>query len=126
MPVSRLIDYYNYTYVQDPYTPGYDFRQNTDVYYGMKPGTYATDLFTDEALKVIKKHDGTKKPLFMMLNHIAVHSGNSYDLLQAPKDDIAKYSFITDPNRRIYAGKLCNGLTESCYKYFKLQLWCQS
>lgn len=70
----------------------------------MKPGSYATDLFTDEAIKLIKKHDDTKKPLFLMLNHLAPHTGNDYELLQAPKEEIAKFKHIKDPERQILAG----------------------
>lgn len=104
---NGLIDYYNYTYIEPafPYNPGYDFRKNTDVNYNVKPGSYATDLFTDEAIRIIKKHDSKKKkPLFLMLNHLAPHTGNDYDLLQAPKEEIAKFSYISDPNRQKAAG----------------------
>lgn len=103
---NGLIDYFNYTGVQpgSPYMPGYDFRKNTEVNYDVPIGSYATDLFTDEALKLIKNHDQTKAPLFLMVNHLAAHSGNEYDLLQAPKEEIAKFNYITDPNRRVLAG----------------------
>lgn len=101
---NGLIDYYNYTYIQPPYT-GYDFRQNVEVFKGMKTKSYATDLFNDEAIKIIKNHDEKKKnPLFLMLNHLAPHTGTYNELMQAPKEEIAKFSYITDPNRRILAG----------------------
>lgn len=102
---NGLIDYYNYTYVQpgNLYVPGYDFHKNDEVFRDIEAGTYATDLFTDEALKIIKHHP-TTKPLFMMFNHLAPHTGNAYELLQAPEDEIAKFSHIADPNRRILAG----------------------
>ena len=32
-------------------------------------GKYATDVFTEEALKVVKTHD-TSKPLFLFLAHL--------------------------------------------------------
>lgn len=103
---NGLIDYYNYTYIEPgtSYAPGYDLRKNTEVYYDVEPGTYATDLFTDEAIRIIKKHDPTKQPLFLMLNHLAPHSGNAYDLLQAPEEEIEKFSHITSINRRKAAG----------------------
>lgn len=103
---NGLIDYYNYTYIEvgTPYAPGYDFRKNADVNYDVKPGSYATDLFTDEAIRIIKKHDSTKKPLFLMLNHLAPHSANFYDLLQAPVEEIKKFSHISNLNRRKAAG----------------------
>jgi arylsulfatase B len=48
-------------------------------------GTYATDLFTDEAEKVIERHSNVSdgRPLFLYLAHLAVHSGNNYAPLQA-------------------------------------------
>lgn len=102
---NGLIDYYNYTYIQPPYT-GYDFRKNVDSFYGMKSGSYATDLFNDEAVKIIKDFDNKKNPLFLMLNHVAPHTGTYNELLQAPKEEIAKFNYIKDPNRRILAGDL--------------------
>jgi arylsulfatase B len=101
---NGLIDYYNFTYVQPPYTPGYDLRKDIEVNYDVKPGTYATDMFTDEAIRVIKRHDETKRPLFLMLSHLAPHTGNDYDLLQAPKSEIDKFKYIDDPDRRKLAG----------------------
>jgi arylsulfatase B len=56
--------------------PGYDFRKNFDVNYDVKMGTdYATDLFTDEAISIIQNHNKTKEPLFLMVNHLAPHTG---------------------------------------------------
>jgi arylsulfatase B len=73
------------------------------VNYDVKPGNYVTDLFTDEAIKIINKHD-TRKPLFLMLNHLAPHTGNNYERLQAPEDEIEKFKYIKDPERQILAG----------------------
>ena len=77
---------------------GYDFRRNLSVAWG-DFGDYATDLFTDEAEKVIERHskasrrsDGGRRPLFLYLAHLAVHSGNSYAPLQVPLE------FSTDHN----------------------------
>lgn len=106
---NGLIDYYNYTYVEvgtSPQMIGYDFRKDAEVNYDVKPGVYATDLFTDEAIRIIKKHDETKKPLFLMLNHLAPHTGNDYDPLQAPKEETAKFSYIVDPNRQKLAAMI--------------------
>lgn len=110
---NGLIDYYNYTFIEgsnSKLSPGYDFRKNTEVNYDPKPGSYATDLFTDEALRLIKRHDEVKNPLLLIFNHLAPHTGNDYELLQAPKDVIANFNYITDPNRRILAGKVSNFL----------------
>lgn len=108
---NGLIDYFNFTYIEPAatFSPGYDFRNNTEVNRNVKAGSYATDLFTDEAIRIIKTHDATKKkPLFLMLNHLAPHTGNGYDLLQAPQEVIDKFSYITDINRRKLAGELMN------------------
>lgn len=75
---NGLVDYYNYSYVQPatpPFIPGYDFRKNYDVNYDAKIGTYATDLFTDEAIKIIQQHDKSQESLFLMINHLAPHTG---------------------------------------------------
>lgn len=63
-------------------------------YYGLKflycfqpikrTGIYATDLFTQEAIKKINAHDASE-PMFLYLAHQAVHSANKNDPLQAPE-----------------------------------------
>ncbi|CAH1099210.1 unnamed protein product [Psylliodes chrysocephalus] len=80
---------------------GYDFRRNLDVDYDAK-GKYSTTLFTNEAVKLIKEHD-TTNPMFLYLAHIAPHTGNKEEPLQAPDEEIAKFAHIKDPERRIYA-----------------------
>ena len=42
-------------------------------------GKYATDIFTDEAVKAINNHGNknTTQPLFLYLAHLAVHSANT-------------------------------------------------
>lgn len=67
-------------------------------------GIYATDLFTQEAIKVIKNHN-VKKPLFMLLSHLAVHTGNEDNPMEAPEDEVEKFAYISDFERRKYAGK---------------------
>jgi hypothetical protein len=46
---------------------------------------YATDMFTDETVHIIEKHN-TSKPLFIYLAHQAVHTANSDSPLQAPEE----------------------------------------
>lgn len=80
-----------------------------DMRRGMEPawdlhGQYSTDIFTKEAVRLIKTHN-TSKPLFLYLAHAAVHSGNPYNPLPAPDEVVAKFSTITDYNRRRFAGK---------------------
>lgn len=87
------------------FTPeyGYDMRRNMEVDWEAR-GKYSTNLFTEEAVRLIQKHD-TKDPMFMYLAHLATHSGNQDNPLQAPDEEIAKFGYIADPERRIYAGK---------------------
>ncbi len=68
-------------------------------------GNYSTTLFANEAEKIISLHDPSSGPLFLYLAHLAPHSANSYDPLQAPPETIALFDYIEDPKRRIYAGK---------------------
>lgn len=66
-------------------------------------GEYATDLFTGEAVRIIENHP-RDKPMFLYLSHLAVHAGNDGKLLEAPQEVINRFGYITDPNRRTYAG----------------------
>ncbi|XP_036326656.1 arylsulfatase B [Rhagoletis pomonella] len=83
------------------YSMGYDFRRNMELECAER-GTYATELFTREAERIILANNNTK-PLLLILSHLAVHTGNSDDPLQAPEEEIAKFQYIKDPNRRTYA-----------------------
>ncbi|RXG59691.1 hypothetical protein Avbf_07761 [Armadillidium vulgare] len=65
-------------------------------------GTYATDLFTDESVKIINEHDPSK-PLFLYLAQLAPHVGNPGARFQAPKEVIQRFSYIEDEERRVYA-----------------------
>lgn len=84
-------------------------------------GKYSTDLFTEEAIKVIRYHNKSQ-PLFLYLAHLAVHSGNPYAPLQAPADIVAKFSYIKDEKRRTFAGKMFVYRQSACLLYFFL--WC--
>jgi arylsulfatase B len=68
-------------------------------------GTYATTLLSMESERIIEQHD-TNDPLFLVINHLAPHSGNEDDPMQAPESEIAKFSYIKDPNRRILAAMI--------------------
>ncbi|XP_059220593.1 arylsulfatase B [Stomoxys calcitrans] len=83
---------------------GYDFRRNLDIECTSEDD-YATDLFTKEAERIIMEN-GSSKPLFMMVTHLAPHSGNDDDPLQAPFEDIQKFSYIPDIRRRTYAAMI--------------------
>lgn len=76
-------------------------RQNRSVHWATK-GQYATELFTDQAVQQINNHD-KNVPLFMLVTHLAPHTGNEYDPMQAPEDEIKKFAYIKDTKRRTYA-----------------------
>ena len=86
-------------------------------------GQYSTDLFTEKAVDIIQKHDPSQ-PLFLYLPYQAVHSANSIQPLQAPPDEIKKFSHIQDENRRIFAAmvsSLDNGVGKVCPSF---PYWC--
>ncbi|KAB7495903.1 Arylsulfatase B [Armadillidium nasatum] len=102
---TGVIDYFNYTDAfETGGSPGYDFRRDMKIEYP-KIGTYATDLFTDESVKIINQHDRSK-PLFLFLSHLATHVGNPGTPLQAPEEAIQRFSHIEDESRRIFAAML--------------------
>jgi hypothetical protein len=82
---------------------GVDFRRNMLPVLHLS-GRYATDVFTDEAVRIIETHNKSS-PLFLYLAHLACHAGNIGKLLEAPKDAIDKFGHIIEPNRKTYAGK---------------------
>ncbi|XP_004522436.1 arylsulfatase J [Ceratitis capitata] len=98
-----FIDYYHRR-SQMPvphYSMGYDFYRNMEVECG-DYGTYMTDLLTREAERIIHANNNTK-PLLLLLSHLAVHTGNANAPLEAPAEEISKFHYIKDPNRRKYA-----------------------
>lgn len=52
-----------------------------------------------------------------MVNHLAPHAGNEEpDIpLEAPEDEIKKFEYIKDPNRRTLAGNCNNCATLDFY-----------
>uniref|UniRef100_A0A3B5MIU1 Arylsulfatase B n=1 Tax=Xiphophorus couchianus TaxID=32473 RepID=A0A3B5MIU1_9TELE len=74
-----------------------DLRDGEEVATAYK-GDYSTELFSQRAVGVIKKHNSSK-PLFLYVALQAVHSP-----LQVPERYLAPYSFIEDRHRRLYAG----------------------
>ncbi|GBN69993.1 Arylsulfatase B [Araneus ventricosus] len=66
-------------------------------------GKYATNLFTEKAKDIIQNHDASQ-PLLLYLGHLAVHTGNSYMPLQAPRDLVNQFGHIENDSRRIFAG----------------------
>lgn len=69
---------------------------------------YATNVFTEEARKVIESCKHQKNPMFLMVSHLAVHSGNpGPNLLEVSNKSLndERFSYIEDKSRRLYAGK---------------------
>ncbi|KAH8411171.1 hypothetical protein KR222_009322, partial [Zaprionus bogoriensis] len=101
---NGYIDYYDHTHhmLDKPYANGIDFRRDRKRWHADN-GTYATEAFTAEARRVIEQHDPSR-PLFMVLSHLAVHTGNEDEPMQAPPEEVAKFAHISDPKRRTYAG----------------------
>ncbi|XP_053671026.1 arylsulfatase B-like [Anopheles nili] len=103
--LGPFIDYWDHSLqLTQSSSRGLDMRRNTDVDYGVN-GTYATDLFNAEAVRIIETHN-TTQPLFLVVTHLAPHTGNEDDPLQAPVDEIAKFTHIQDPKRRILAAMI--------------------
>lgn len=69
---------------------------------------YATDVFTEEALKIIESSKRQNTKMFLMVSHLAVHSGNRgpnhLEVLNKTYNDEA-FGYIENENRRLYAGE---------------------
>ncbi len=61
---------------------------------------YLTDFFTDEALTWLGKQ-ASEKPWFLFMSYNAPHGP-----LQATEEDLARFTHIADPKRRIYAAMM--------------------
>lgn len=116
--LGPYIGYYDYSLMMHDrnYSRGYDMRRNMSVNYMSEPRPYVTELFTDEAVNLIRDHNN-KDPLFLMVNHLAPHAGNEEpdNPLEAPEDEIKKFEYIKDLNRRTLAGNCSTCATFDCY-----------
>ncbi|KAH8379102.1 hypothetical protein KR009_003096 [Drosophila setifemur] len=103
---NGYIDYYDHEVrlLDRNYSAGLDLRRDLEPCPEAN-GTYATEAFTSEAKRIIEQHDKSK-PLFMVLSHLAVHTGNEDNPMQAPEEEVAKFAHIKDPKRRTYAGMI--------------------
>ncbi|XP_072941442.1 arylsulfatase I isoform X2 [Epargyreus clarus] len=97
------IDMYDHT-TQEKGSWGFDFRRGYQVAHDLF-GVYATDIYTDESIKIIKSHNKSS-PLFLTVAHSAVHSGNPYEPLRAPDALVANFSAINNRQRQKYAAVL--------------------
>lgn len=104
--LGPYIDYWDHTFIKSDrnYSRGIDFRRDYNIVREYN-GTYATNLFTDEAIKLINDHDKTH-PMFLLLNHLAPHAGNEDDPMQAPQEIINKFNYIKDEKRRTMAAMI--------------------
>ncbi|CAG5081033.1 Similar to ARSJ: Arylsulfatase J (Homo sapiens) [Cotesia congregata] len=96
-------DYFDHTAVEWP-DWGLDMRRNLEPAWDLH-GKYSTDLFTEEAVRIINNHNQSD-PLFLYLAHAAVHSANPYNPLPAPDQEVAKFLHIKDYKRRRFAAML--------------------
>uniref|UniRef100_A0A8D8FHS4 Arylsulfatase B n=1 Tax=Culex pipiens TaxID=7175 RepID=A0A8D8FHS4_CULPI len=104
--IGPYIDYWDHSLqMSNTSTRGLDMRRNLQVDYTAR-GTYATDLFTREAVRLIHDHNQTAAPLFLVVTHLAPHTGNEDDPMQAPEEDVELFSFIKDPKRRVLAAMI--------------------
>jgi len=100
-------DYFDHTYSNGDRTRnkwGLDFWNNTKVVKNCY-GKYSTELFAEQAEKIIAEHDDSK-PLFMYLPHQAVHSGNPVTPLESPWQYLKGLGHITQEKRRKFGGML--------------------
>lgn len=107
--LGPFIGYYDYSLIMRNrnYSRGYDMRRNQSVAHFNDEKPYATELFTREAVNAIKNHD-KNVPMFLMVNHLAPHAGNDEpdEPLEAPQDEIDKFSFIENEKRRKLAAMI--------------------
>ncbi|XP_077515270.1 arylsulfatase B-like [Amblyomma americanum] len=94
-------DYYSHILKWDG-RAGLDFWQDTEPL-TTENGTYSTTLFTERAKSIIHKRDKSK-PLFLYLAYQATHGGVEPNHLQAPEENVAKFPYIGDADRTLYAG----------------------
>lgn len=102
--LGPYVDYWDYTLemFSRNYSRGYDMRRDVNIDKSYER-VYATDMFTKEAVKVIENHD-KKKPLFLLVNQLAPHSANDDFPMQAKDEDLDRFKYIENEQRRIYAG----------------------
>ncbi|XP_077529702.1 arylsulfatase B-like [Haemaphysalis longicornis] len=96
------VDYRSYTATMYNKT-GLDLWDGTEPLRNQS-GRYSTNLFTERAIHVIQSRNKTKH-FFLFLSQQAPHAGSDIPL-DAPAENIAKFSHIGERNRTIYAGMM--------------------
>ncbi len=85
---------------------GVDARRNFAQAGAEFHGKYATDVFTDEAVRIIENHD-RNFPLFLEISHVAVHAEKGDGLkVRNEEENDEKFGYIEDEQRRLFAGEL--------------------
>ncbi|CAH0383325.1 unnamed protein product [Bemisia tabaci] len=84
---------------------GYDCYRDGERRKEEVVGKYLTDVYTEEAVKIINNHEGSERPLFLLISHLAPHTG-AIGVLESRDEAVTskKYRYIKDPLRRTYAG----------------------
>ncbi|XP_063973449.1 arylsulfatase B-like isoform X1 [Diachasmimorpha longicaudata] len=118
---SGYITYYSHTITQSGQT-GYDIHRDNKT--ELKPdwtgqNEYVTDVFTDEAVRIIEEHD-TRRPLYLQLSHLAPHASDAAETLETRNFTVVNETFhyIEDIQRRKYAGMM-TALDESVGRVMK-------
>lgn len=105
--LGPYIDYWDHSFIKPydrPYARGLDMRKNWETNWGTN-GTYATYLLTNFATEVIENQD-PNKPFYLQINHLAPHTANQDDPMQAPNEVIDQFKWIKDPKRRTLAAMI--------------------
>ncbi|KAJ2952210.1 hypothetical protein O0L34_g4489 [Tuta absoluta] len=101
-----VTDYYEYTNDENwniGRVTGFDLYRNMTPAWNVEG--YLTDVLTEEAKNIIKVHDKSR-PLFLMMAHLAPHSGNDGALLQAPPETVRSMRHVENAERRIFAAMM--------------------
>ncbi|KAF7992279.1 hypothetical protein HCN44_001604 [Aphidius gifuensis] len=107
---NGYITYFNHTITESNRT-GYDFRRDTprklEPLKKSDPLKYATDVFTDEAVEIITKHNKSQ-PLYLQISHLAPHASDAVETLETRDINSVnkEFGYIRDSKRRKFAGMM--------------------
>uniref|UniRef100_A0A1B0CYF3 Sulfatase N-terminal domain-containing protein n=1 Tax=Phlebotomus papatasi TaxID=29031 RepID=A0A1B0CYF3_PHLPP len=78
-PWGARINYLDHSHRMPGGSKGLDMRNGTEVWKEAR-GTYATNLFSEKAIEIVKEHNFEDQPLFLVLSHIAPGTNGDGDL----------------------------------------------